>query len=112
MMEYPVFLVTRTVGRGVSLYTLPGQKAGARKKLLDDMMTHGCENVRRKHPPGTVFVADAKQLRIRKGVYFTPVLVPFLTPSGESIEPTLEFQLLLEKYNMLTSHETEQNHRP
>lgn len=101
MMEFPVFLQTRTVGRGVSLYTLPGQKMGVRKKLLDNMMTHGCENIRRKYPPGTMFVADAKALRIRKGVYFTPTLIPFLSTDGEPIELTLESQQLLERYESL-----------
>lgn len=110
MTENAVFLVTRTVGRGVSLYTLPGQKTGVRKRLLDNMMTHGCENVRRKHPPGTVFVADAKQLRIRKGVYFTPVLSPFLSSDGTLLCDTLDASALLDKYNSLMTTSQNETH--
>lgn len=107
MTENIVFLETRPNGRGASLFTLPGQKTGVRKKLLDNMMTHGCENVRRKHPVGTVFYTDGSALRFRRGCYHTDTLFPLLSPDGKPIELTLEFQQLLEKYRTITNHETD-----
>lgn len=97
-MTRTVFFRTAPNGRGASLFSLPGQLLSVRKRMEDNMMTHGCEAVRRRYPVGTVFYTSSDRLRFRRGCYHTDALRPLLLPDGTPVTETPEDASALQEY--------------
>lgn len=102
-MTRHIFFVTAPNGKGKSLFTVPGQMLTSRTPLKDNLLTHGCECVRKKYPVGTVFYTDSDQVRFRRGCYFVLTLHPLSLRDGTPLEESLFTAEVLDEYKTLTN---------
>lgn len=81
---YYIFFYKAQNGRGTSLFSLEGQMLNSRTSLKPNIMTHGCESLRRKYPTGTIFAAPQKGVRLKSGCYVVEQLHAVVSPDKKT----------------------------